>query len=95
MDNDRRMFEPRISAGTLEKLPETKATANPFAETISSWSSYMEGHAKKSVESHCELANKRRNNKTKSRHHAWMTISLEKNKLDQLMDCPQFAHKLF
>ena len=38
---------------------------------------------------------KQLNNDTKSRRHAWMTINLEKQKLDQLENCPQFAHELF
>ena len=44
--------------GTQEKLPETKATVKPDAETTCSWSYDMEGHAKKCVERYCELANK-------------------------------------
>ena len=46
------MFESRISAGGLEKLP--------FSQNIriSSWSYDMVGHAKKCVERYCELANK-------------------------------------
>ena len=48
----------KISAGAAEKLPETEATVKPDAETISSWSYDMEGHAKKCVERCCELANK-------------------------------------
>ena len=58
VDNYRSMFESRISAGAMEKLPETKATEKPDAETISSWSCHMEGHAKKCVQRYCELANK-------------------------------------
>ena len=58
VDNYRSMFESRISAGTTEKLPETHATGKPDAETISSWSNDMEGHAKKCVERFCEFANK-------------------------------------
>ena len=58
VDNYRSMFESRISAGAMEKVPETKATEKPDAETISSWSYDMEGHAKKCVERYCELANK-------------------------------------
>ena len=58
VDIYRSMFESRISAGAMEKLPETKATALPDAETISSWSYDMEGHVKKCVERYCELANK-------------------------------------
>ena len=58
VDNYRSMFESRISVKTTEKLSETKATGKHDAETISSWSYYMEGHAKKSVERYFELANK-------------------------------------
>ena len=46
------MFESRISAGGTEKLPYSENLR------ISSWSYDMEGHAKKCVERHCELANK-------------------------------------
>ena len=55
--NCRDMFESRISAGAKEKL-NTRASGKPDAETISSWSYDMEGHAKKWVERYCELANK-------------------------------------
>ena len=48
------MFESRISAGALEKLPST----GKFDANISSWSFDMEGHAKKCVERYGELANK-------------------------------------
>ena len=58
VENYRSMFESRISAGATEKLPETKAMMKLDAETISSWSCDMEGHAKKCVERYCELANK-------------------------------------
>ena len=47
-------FESRISAGAKEKQP---CSGKPDAD-ISSWSYDMEGHAKKSVERYCELANK-------------------------------------
>ena len=46
------MFESRISAGGVEKLPF------PQNLRISSWSYDMEGHAKKCVERYCEVANK-------------------------------------
>ena len=52
------MFASRISAGAGEKLPETKVTGKPDAETICSWSYDMEGHAKKCVERCCEFAKK-------------------------------------
>ena len=58
MDNYRSMFESRNSARATEKLPATKATRKPDAETISSWSYGMEGHAKNCVARYCELANK-------------------------------------
>ena len=48
---------PGFCAGTKEKLP-TRASGKLDAETISSWSYDMEGHAKKCVERYCELANK-------------------------------------
>ena len=52
VDNIRTMFESRISAGGVEKLPF------PQNLRISSWSYDMEGHAKKCVERNCELAHK-------------------------------------
>ena len=52
VDNYRTMFESRMSAGGLEKLPY------PQNLRISSWSYDMVGHAKKCVERYCELANK-------------------------------------
>ena len=52
VDNYRTMFESRISAGGVEKLPFTQTLR------ISSWSYDMAGHAKKCVERYCELANR-------------------------------------
>ena len=52
VDNNRTMFESRISAGATEKLPCSENLR------FSSWSYDMEGHAKKCVERYCELANK-------------------------------------
>ena len=52
VDNYRTMFESRISAVGVEKLPF------PQILRISSWSYDMVGHAKKCVERYCELANK-------------------------------------
>ena len=52
VDNYRTMFESRISAGGVEKLPFPKNVR------ISSWSYDMVCHAKKCVERYCELANK-------------------------------------
>ena len=55
--NDGDTFESWISAGAKEKLA-TRASGKPDAETISSWSYDVEGHAKKCVERYCELASK-------------------------------------
>ena len=52
VDNHRTMFESRISAGGVEKLPFFQNLR------ISSWSYDMAGHAKKCVKRYCELANK-------------------------------------
>ena len=52
VDNNRSMFELRISAERTEKLPYS---AN---FRISSWSYDMEGHAKKCVVRYCEPSNK-------------------------------------
>ena len=52
VDDYRIMFESRISAGRVEKLPF------PQNLRISSWSYDMAGHAKNCVERYCELANK-------------------------------------
>ena len=52
VDNNRTMFESRISAGGEEKL------SFPQNLRISSWSDDMAGHAKKCVERYCEFANK-------------------------------------
>ena len=52
VDNYRTMFESRISAGGVEKLPF------PQNLPISSWSDDMAGHAKKCVERYSELAKK-------------------------------------
>ena len=57
-----KMFESRISAGAKER----QSCAVKLDAKISSWSYDMEGHAKKCVESCCELANKKPNSFTKS-----------------------------
>ena len=49
------MFESRISAGAKEKLL-SRASGKLYAETISSWSYDVEGHAKKCVKRYCEFS---------------------------------------
>ena len=78
VDNYRSMFESGISGGAMEKLPETTATGTLDAETISSWSYDIEGHAKKCVDDIANLRIKQLNNYTKSRRHAWMTMNLRR-----------------
>ena len=56
---DKSMFESRISAGGLDKLPDAKAPGKSETNTISPCSYDMEGHAKKCVDRYCELANKK------------------------------------
>ena len=67
MDKYKSMFECRISAGGMEKLPDAKASGKPETNTIFSWCYDMEGHAKKCVERYCELANKTTEQSKKSR----------------------------
>ena len=91
VDNYRNMFESRISAGAIEKLPcSGKLEAN-----ISSWSYDMEGHAQKCVENIANLRMKQLSSCAKSRRRAWMTINSRKKKWDLLETCQKFAHKLF
>ena len=48
-----KMFESRISAGATAKKPGLEQSH----EKSVAWSHDMEGHARKCVERHCELAN--------------------------------------
>ena len=93
--NYRSMVESRISAGATEKLPETKATRKPDAETISSWSydmiwKVMQRNLWKDI---ANWQRRQLNNCTESQRHAWMIINLKKN-MDQLENCQKYALKL-
>ena len=83
------MFESRISAGGVEKLPF------PQNLRISSWSYDMAGHAKKCVERYCELANKTIQQLYKVSLHASMTTTSKKKKQNLLENCQIHALKLF
>ena len=72
VDNYRSMFESRISAGGTEKQP-TRASGEPDAETISSRSCDMEGHAKKCVKDIANLRVEQLSSYTKSHRHAWIS----------------------
>ena len=74
VDNYRTMFESRISAGRVEKLPF------PQNLRISSWSYDMAGHAKKCVERYVSWQTRRLNNSTKYLLHASMTTTPRKKK---------------
>ena len=67
VDTYRCMFESRISAVAVENYKKRKPRGKLDAETISSWSCDLEGHAKKCVERDCELANKTTQQFTKTR----------------------------
>ena len=77
VDNYRTMFESRISAGRVEKLPF------PQNLRISSWSYDMAGHAKKCVERYCELANKTTQQLYKSIYsmHRWPPLQRRRNEI--------------
>ena len=83
------MFESRISAGGLEKLPF------PQHIRISSWSYDMAGHAKKCVERYREFSNKTTKQLYKDLLHASMTTTLKKKKQNLLENCQIHALKLF
>ena len=54
IEQHKKKFESRISAGATEKLPWWE---KPHAQTVA-WSYHTEGHVQKCVERFCELANK-------------------------------------
>ena len=90
VDNYRTMFESRISAEGLEKLPF------PQNLRISSWSYDMESHAKKCVERYCELANKNYSTTLQRyQRHASMTTTSKKKKRNPLENCQKYALKWF
>ena len=74
VDNYRSMFESRISAGAVENYqkqePHRNLMPKQYLDDPMTWK-VMQRNAWK------DIANwriKQRNNKTKSRHNAWMTI---------------------
>ena len=69
VDNYRTMVESRISARVAEKLPFLQNLR------ISSWSHDMEGHAKKCVERHCELA------QSINSMHRWPPLQRRRNEI--------------
>ena len=89
VDNYRTMFESRISAGGLEKLPFSQKIR------ISSWSNDMVGHAKKCGNDIVSWRTRRYSNSTKYLLHASMTTTSKKKKQNLLENCQVHALKLF
>ena len=89
VDNYRTMFESGISAERTEKLP--------YSENLrtSSWSSDMEGHAKKCVERYCELANKTTQQFCKVSTPFIDDHHFKKEEINLLENCHMYALKLF
>ena len=90
VDNYRNMFESRISAGGLEKLPFSQNNR------ISSWSYDMVGHAKKCVEPILRVG-EQDDTTTLQEYllHASMTTTSKKKKQNLLENCQVHALKLF
>ena len=78
VDNYRTMFESRISAGRLEKLPF------PHNPHVSSWSYDMVGHAKNVWSDIVSWRTRRLINSTKYLLHASMTTTSKKKKQNLL-----------
>ena len=92
VDNYRNMFESRISASALEKLPSTRKLDANIPHGPMTWK-VMQRNAWK------DIANWRTNQLsscTKSQHHALTTThSRKKKKQDLLENCQKCAHNLF
>ena len=85
VDNYRSMFESRISAVAGNLMPKR------YLHGLMTWK-VMQRNAWTDI---ANLRIKLLSNFTKSQRHAWMIINLKKKNMDQLENCPQFAHKLF
>ena len=82
IDEYRKTFESRISAGGTEKLPNSEESgANAVASSYD-----MEVHAKKSVGRHFELANKTIEQLKKISTHCLDDHQLKKEKLETVGD---------
>ena len=95
VDSNRSMFEPRISARLQKNCQKQKPQGNLMPKRYlhgpTTWKA-MQRNAWKDI---ANLRIKRLSNYAKSQRHAWMIINSKKKKMDQLENCPQFAHKLF
>ena len=86
----RKMFESRISAGATEKLPGRDKT-HP---KTGAWSYDMEGHAQKCVERHCERENKKTEQLYKVSSPCLDDHHSRKRNLNQLENLQKYAHRL-
>ena len=89
VDNNRPMFESRISAGGVEKLPFLQNLR------VSSWSYDKAGHAKKCVERYCELASKSTQQLYKVSTPCIDDHHFKKRKQNLLDNCQKCALKMF
>ena len=88
------MFESKISAGAMDKLPVSE---NSDAK-ISSWSCDMVTWNVMQRSAWKDIANwqtKQLNSYTKSQHHALTTINSKQKKMDQLENCRYSAQECF
>ena len=85
------MFESRITARAMEKLPVSeKSDAN-----ISSWSCDVEGLAKMCVKDIANWRTKQLNSNTKVATPCLDDTNSKKQKWDLLENCRKHAHKMF
>ena len=95
VDNYRSMFESWISArlqkNNQEQKPRRNLMPKRYLHGPMTWK-VMRRNAWKDI---ANLRIKQLRNYTKSQRHAWMITNSEMKKMDQLENCPQFAHKLF
>ena len=87
----KKMFESRYSAGATEKIPVCES----FHVQTVAWSYDQKGHAQKCVERYCDLANEKVEQLyIKFQILAWMIINSSRKKSNQLENCQEFALKL-
>ena len=89
VDNDRTMFESRITACGTGKLPYSENFR------MSSWFYDMEGHAKKCLERHCELANKKTQQLYKVSTPCIDDHHFKEEEMKSVGDCHKYVLKLF
>ena len=84
-------FLPVLQKNCQKQKPQGNLMPKRYLHGPTIWK-VMQRNAWKDISN---LRIKQRINNTKSQRHAWMIINVKKNKMDQLENSPQFAHKLF